>query len=89
MFNMLTMVVFLVLWSQGPGTLSLLVSSLVTSVPCVMLVLSLRLQCNIIEDEVRLARSQRHIAPGLARAFISFIENVVYGEINRDGTIKR
>ena len=86
---MLAMFVFLILWSQGPETLSQLLHHMVTCVPCVVLVLGLKLHCNHVEDEVRVSRSQHHIAPGLARAFYSFIENVVYGEFSDDGSVIR
>jgi len=76
--------VFLIIWSGG---LVELMMTMVTVTPCVLVFLRLGLHTNKLEDEIRLSRSKYHIAPGLARAFFSYLENAIKGTIGNDGKV--
>jgi len=83
--GLLTLFVFLVHWV--PATQSI-ISRMFTSVLATLLALTLfillQLHRNDVEDEIRIARSKHHVAPGLALPFFQVIEGIVRGNHERN-----
>eukprot|EP00092_Neocalanus_flemingeri_P102548 GFUD01131176.1.p1 GENE.GFUD01131176.1~~GFUD01131176.1.p1 ORF type:complete len:427 (-),score=81.18 GFUD01131176.1:857-2137(-) len=65
--------------------LDLVIQSIAAAV-AVMLFDCLKIQRNAVEDEGVVARAKHHVAPGLAVAYFRYIENVVKGAYEEDGT---
>jgi len=57
----------------------------IAAVVAVMLFDWLKIHRNTVEDEEVVNRAKHHIAPGLAKAYFSYIENVVKGVYDEDG----